>query len=60
VQLEPSNEDYVKLLQEAKHELSEDSKIPDDNPVKKKFNLLFDELKEKGSKFDKLKLRYFT
>ena len=59
-ELDPENEEYKKLLEEAKYELSEDTKIPEDNPVKQKFNQMFSELKENGAKFDKLKLRYYT
>jgi tetratricopeptide (TPR) repeat protein len=60
VELEPDNQDYAKLLEEAYHELKEDSKIPDDNPVKQKFDHLFDDLRQKGCKFEKLKVRYYT
>lgn len=58
--LDPENEELKGLLEEAKHELIEDSKVPEDNPMKQKFNLMFSELRDSGSKFDKLKLRYYT
>lgn len=60
MELEPDNADIAKLLEEAKKELKEDSNIPDSNPVKQKFNLMFKDLNSEGAKFDKLKLRYYT
>ena len=60
IAIEPENEEFKKLLEEAEHELKEDTKIPEDNPVKQQFNLMFKGLNENGAKFDKLKLRYYT
>ena len=34
IAIEPENEEFKKLLEEAEHELKEDTKIPEDNPVK--------------------------
>ena len=59
-ELEPDNQEFKDLLKEAEHELEEDTKIPEDNPVKQQFNQLFKGLNENGAKFDKLKLRYYT
>ena len=59
-QLEPENQEFKDLLSQAQHELNEDTKVPEDNPVKLQFNQLLKGLNENGCKFDKLKIRYYT
>ena len=59
-QLEPDNQEFKDLLSQAQHELNEDTKVPEDNPVKLQFNQLLKGLNENGCKFDKLKIRYYT
>jgi hypothetical protein len=48
------------MLRLAEQELALDRSLPLDHPERNRFNALFTWMKEGGSKFDKLKLRYYT
>lgn len=60
LELEPSNEEYKKYFEETKSEYEEDNSIPVDHPERQRFEKLLKWLKEGGSQFDKLKIRYYT
>jgi tetratricopeptide (TPR) repeat protein len=60
IELEPSNEEYKKLFDELKKEYEEDNSIAVDHPERQRFEKLLVWLKEGGSIFDKLKIRYYT
>ena len=60
LELEPSNEEFIKLFEETKKEYEEDNSIPVDHPERQRFEKLLVWLKEGGSIFDKLKIRYYT
>ena len=60
IELEPSNEEYKKYFEETKTEYEEDNNIPIDHPERQRFEKLLKWLKEGGSQFDKLKIRYYT
>lgn len=48
------------MLNEIEAEIKEDSTLPEDHPERKRFDTLFKWMKEGGSKFDKLKLRWYA
>lgn len=48
------------MIDEIKKEIEEDSNLPLDHPERKRFDALLNWLKDGGSEFDKLKLRYYT
>ncbi len=58
--IEEENEDLTKLYEESKREYEDDHKISEDDPSKKIFNRLENWLKEGGSNYEKLKIRYYT
>jgi hypothetical protein len=60
LEIEPSNEDFIKLFEETKNEYEEDNSIPIDHPERARFEKLLKWLKEGGSEFEKLKIRYYT
>ena len=60
IDLEPANEEFIKLFEETKTEYEEDNSISVDNPERQRFEKLLKWLKEGGSNFDKLKIRYYT
>ena len=60
IDLEPTNEEFKKLFEETKTEYEEDNSISVDNPERQRFEKLLKWLKEGGSNFDKLKIRYYT
>jgi histone-lysine N-methyltransferase SETD3 len=60
IELEPANEEFRKLMDEIKKEIEEDNSIPADHPERQRFDKLLKWLKEGGSEFDKLKIRYYT
>jgi hypothetical protein len=60
LEIEPSNEDFIKLFEETKNEYEEDNSIAIDHPERARFEKLLKWLKEGGSEFDKLKIRYYT
>ena len=60
LQIEPSNDDLIKLLDNIMKEYEEDNSIPEEHPERKRFARLLDWLSEGGSKFDKLKIRFYT
>ncbi len=47
-------------MEETKKEIEEDNSIPADHPERQRFDKLLKWLKEGGSEFDKLKIRYYT
>lgn len=60
IELEPANEEYKKLFEDTKKEYEEDNSIAVDHPERQRFEKLLVWLKEGGSIFDKLKIRYYT
>jgi hypothetical protein len=60
LEIEPENEDCKKLFEETKTEYEEDNSIAVDHPERARFEKLLVWLKEGGSVFDKLKIRYYT
>jgi protein-histidine N-methyltransferase len=60
IKIEPSNEDLKKLFEETKIEFDEDNNLPMDHPERTRFNKLLNWLKDGGSQFEKLKIRYYT
>ena len=60
LELEPSNEEFIKLFEETKKEYEEDNSIAVDHTERQRFEKLLVWLKEGGSIFDKLKIRYYT
>ena len=60
ITIDPSNDDLVKLFEETKTEYEEDNSIALDHPERARFETLLNWLREGGSTFDKLKIRYYT
>jgi protein-histidine N-methyltransferase len=60
LEIEPGQEDYIKLLEEAKTEYEEDNNLPIDHPERARFERMLKWLRDGGSQFDKLKIRYYT
>lgn len=60
MEIEPTNEEFKKLFEETKTEYEEDNSIAVDHPERARFETLLKWLKEGGSEFDKLKIRYYT
>lgn len=60
IELEPANEEYKKMFEDTKKEYEEDNTIPVEHPERQRFEKLLVWLKEGGSIFDKLKIRYYT
>lgn len=60
LELEPTNDEYKKLFEETKNEYEEDNSIPLDHPERQRFEKMLKWLKEGGSIYDKLKIRYYT
>jgi hypothetical protein len=60
LEIEPSNDDLIKLFEETKQEYEEDNSLTVDHPERARFEKLLKWLHEGGSKFDKLKIRYYT
>ena len=48
------------LLKELEYEIKEDTKLPADHPERKRFQNLLDWMKDGGSDFSKMKLRFYT
>ena len=47
-------------MEETKQEYEEDNNLPDDHPEKVRFNNMLKWLHDGGSKYDKLKIRFYT
>ena len=60
LEIEPTNEDFLKLIQDMKTEYEEDNTIAKDHPERSRFETLLDWLKRGGSEFGKLKIRYYS
>ena len=58
--LEPDNEAVKELYEECKNEWDDDNVVDEENVEKKRFNKLENWLKEGGSKYDKLKIRFYN
>ncbi len=58
--IEPSNDDLCKLFEETKIEYEEDNSVAADDPERARFEKLLVWLSEGGSKFEKLKIRYYA
>lgn len=60
LEIEPSNSDLVKLLEVTEEEYKEDNSLAVDHPERQRFEKMLKWLKDGGSQFDKLKIRYYT
>lgn len=60
IELEPSNEDFTKYHEETMREYEEDNNLPVDHPERARFERLLEWLKNGGSQFEKLKIRYYS
>ena len=60
LELNPEDEDAIKLYEEWKQEWDDDHTVDEENPHKKRFNHLEQWLKDGGSKYDKLKIRFYN
>ena len=60
LQIEPSNDAMITAFEEMKKEYEEDTSIPEDHPEKVRFNRLIQWLRDGGSKFEKLKIRFYS
>ena len=58
--IDSSNEDILKYYEETKQEYEEDNNLPLDHPERIRFEKMCSWLREGGSKFDKLKIRYYS
>jgi histone-lysine N-methyltransferase SETD3 len=60
IAIDGSSSDFVKLYEETKREYEEDNNIPEDHPERVRFDRMLKWLKDGGSEYDKLKIRYYT
>lgn len=60
IEIDPDNEHARKLYEECKQEWDDDHTVDESNPHKQRFNRLETWLKEGGSKYDKLKIRFYN
>lgn len=60
IEIEPTNQEFKDLFELTKKEYEEDNSISVDHPERQRFEKLLVWLKEGGSIFDKLKIRYYT
>jgi len=60
IEIEPQNEDLKKYFEETKTEYEEDNSLPLEHPERQRFERLLKWLKDGGSEFDKLKIRFYT
>lgn len=57
---DPDNENAKELYEECKQEWDDDHTVAEDNPEKQRFHRLETWLKGGGSKYDKLKIRFYN
>jgi len=60
IELDPNNEVARAIYEECKGEWNDDHSVAEDNPEKIRFNKLEKWLKDGGSKYEKLKIRFYT
>ena len=60
LEIEPENEALTMLFLEIKQEFEEDTSLPLEHPERQRFERLLKWLADGGSKFDKLKIRFYT
>jgi tetratricopeptide (TPR) repeat protein len=60
LKIDKDREEMKDLLNDLVHELELENKLPVDHPERKRFQNLLDWLKDGGSEFDKLKLRFYS
>jgi len=60
IELNDSNPQISELYEDHKKEWEDDHSVADDDPNRQRFNYLENWLKEGGSKYDKLKIRFYT
>ena len=60
MELDPSNADIIKQFEETKQEYDEDNSLAIDHPERQRFEKLLQWLRDGGSDFGKLKIRYYT
>ena len=59
MEIEEGNELISELFKETDEEIKEDNKLPVDDPERVRFEKMLKWLKDGGSKYDKLKIRYY-
>lgn len=60
IELDPENKQAQELYEECKSEWDDDHTVEESNPHKQRFNRLEQWLKDGGSKYDKLKIRFYN
>jgi len=60
LELDPENDAVKSLYEECKSEWDDDNAVSEDNPEKQRFNKLEKWLKDGGSQYDKLKIRFYN
>lgn len=60
MELDPENDQIREIYEECKTEWDEDHSVAEDNPEKIRFKKLENWLMDGGSKYDKLKIRFYT
>ncbi|CAI2360645.1 unnamed protein product [Moneuplotes crassus] len=60
IEIDPDNEHARELYEECKQEWDDDHTVEESNPHKQRFNRLETWLKEGGSKYEKLKIRFYN
>lgn len=60
IELDPDNDQVKSLYEECKSEWDDDHSVAEDNPEKQRFGRLEKWLQEGGSKYDKLKIRFYN
>lgn len=60
IELDPDSEQTKELYEECKAEWDDDHTVAEDNPEKQRFTRLETWLREGGSQFEKLKIRFYT
>ena len=58
--MDPTNEQMLQLKREIDEEIKYDNVLAVDHPERIRFQNLLDWLKEGGSKFSKVKMRYYS
>lgn len=60
LEIEPDNETAKDLYEECKREWDDDNVVDESNPEKQRFHRLENWLRDGGSKFEKLKIRFYN
>lgn len=60
LEIDSSNEEILKYFEETKMEYEDDNTLPVDHPERVRFDRMCQWLKDGGSKFDKLKIMFYS